>query len=130
MIQNELHLDTQEHVFHFKRLRYIDDIPETLEETYIPVKLLPNLTKASLDPSLFEFIKNNTKLKLESTYKHFELEKPNQEIREYLNLLDTDYAVKSTEYATLNNGTILSCSIIYYSPREFAFSSIITSKLF
>ncbi len=129
-IKFKLGLELNEHVYHFKRLRYISDIAETLEETFIPVKLLPSLIKEHLDNSLFEYIKNNTDLKIESTYKDFSLEIPSDIIKEILNTNKHEYCVKSNEYVTLDNATILSYSVIYYSPRKFHFSSITTSKAY
>lgn len=127
-ITSLLNLDSPENVYHFKRLRYIDNRPETLEDTYIPIRLLPSLQQSDLAGSFFKYVTQQLNLKVESTYKRFVLKRPNQELKQALDVDDNDYIVHSNDFVVLENGTIIAAGNVYYSPRSFEFSSIITTK--
>lgn len=123
-----LNLESPENVYHFKRLRYIDGRPETLEDTYIPIRLLPSLQKSDLEGSFFKYVCGKLNLKVESTYKRFVLNRPNEELQSVLEVDNNDYIVHSNDFVVLENGITIAAGNVYYSPRSFEFSSIITTK--
>lgn len=127
-ITSLLNLETAENVYHFKRLRYIDNRPETLEDTYIPIRLLPSLQQVDLEGSFFKYINDKLNLKVESTFKRFVLKRPTEELQLFLEVDDNDYIVHSNDFVVLENGVTIAAGNVYYSPRSFEFSSIITTK--
>lgn len=54
------HLDIKEGelVFYVKRVRFIDNNPITVEETWLPVALFPDLTYQVMQTSKYDFIEN------------------------------------------------------------------------
>lgn len=123
-----LNLESSENVYHFKRLRYINDMPETLEDTYIPIRLLPSLQKKDLENSFFKYVYEQLNLTVESTFKRFVLQRPTEELKDILMVNENDYIVLSNDFVVLENGVIVAAGNVYYSPRSFEFSSIITTK--
>ncbi|UQS83076.1 GntR family transcriptional regulator [Bombilactobacillus thymidiniphilus] len=55
-IQQNLFLTADDFVYVFQRLRSLDDTPILVETSYIPVRLLPNLSHKVLEQSLFNYL--------------------------------------------------------------------------
>lgn len=55
-IQQNLFLNDDDFVYVFQRLRKLDEIPILIETSYLPVRLLPNLSQKVLESSLFNYL--------------------------------------------------------------------------
>ncbi|MCQ2009068.1 GntR family transcriptional regulator [Sporolactobacillus sp. STSJ-5] len=55
-VADHLALDEHDDVFEIKRTRLADDEPMAIETSYIPVKMVPNLTEEQVSPSLYQYI--------------------------------------------------------------------------
>ena len=61
------HLDIaeNEHMFYVKRVRYIDNNPIAVEETWLPVALFPDLSYQVMQQSKYDFIENTKGLTID-----------------------------------------------------------------
>jgi GntR family transcriptional regulator len=59
-ISRALELPEKEKVYYLKRLRFADEVLMAIEETYLPAKLFPGLTKEMLDTTALYDVMRNT----------------------------------------------------------------------
>ncbi len=64
-----LNVDVGEAIFAIKRLRFVNDKPTILENTIIPVKLFPTLTKEVFERSFYTYIEDETPYKIDRAIK-------------------------------------------------------------
>lgn len=57
-IQQDLFLNENDYVYKIERLRLIDEQPFMIETGYIPIKILPSLTPAILEKSIFNYLED------------------------------------------------------------------------
>lgn len=55
-LQRDLFLDPEDFVYKIVRLRMFDDEPFMIETGYIPIKIVPKLTKETIEGSLFNYM--------------------------------------------------------------------------
>jgi len=61
-IQQDLFLEEGDFVYEIKRLRLFDDKPFMIETGYIPIKIAPNLTQATVSDSIFNYLESQDKV--------------------------------------------------------------------
>ncbi|MFY1004862.1 UTRA domain-containing protein, partial [Escherichia coli] len=57
-IQEELFLSNTDFVYQIKRLRLIDDQPFMIETGFIPIKIVPTLSPAVVNSSIFNYLED------------------------------------------------------------------------
>lgn len=124
--RRKLGLKIEEYIYAFKRIRYIDNSPEVVEYTIIPLRFVPNLTEDTLSGSLLTFLNDNLKEKIDSVQKRFIITQPTVEDLRILNLEASDCVVKSEEVIVSVSNQIIAYGDIYYSPRKFEYYSVVS----
>lgn len=61
-IQQDLFLEDGDFVYEIKRLRTFNDQPFMIETGYIPIKIAPNLSKATVSGSIFNYLESQGKV--------------------------------------------------------------------
>jgi len=61
-IQQDLFLEEGDFVYEIKRLRLFDDKPFMIETGYIPIKIAPNLSQATVSDSIFNYLESQDKV--------------------------------------------------------------------
>ncbi|NVY96421.1 GntR family transcriptional regulator [Lactobacillus sp. DCY120] len=85
-IQQNLFLTADDFVYSFQRLRSIDTTPILIEQSYIPVRLFPNLSRQLLKQSLFNYLENQENRLIKRAYLNFQAEPSTQNDQERLRL--------------------------------------------
>ncbi len=67
-----LKIDENESVYKIKRIRLADGSPMAIETAYIPVKLVPGLTEANSNLSLYQYIEDNLSLSISEATQEIE----------------------------------------------------------
>lgn len=123
-IAEYLNIDEGTLVYFIKRVRFIDDTPITVEETWMPLSLFPDLTYQIMQGSKYDYIENQ---------KHYTIVRSEQEISPILppadtaGLLKIDPGMPIIEKKTkgfLSDGTIFEFSKNHISPVEYKFTLI------
>lgn len=68
-IAQKLEINIGDYVYHYTRSRYVNDIPYTIEYTYMPVALIPNFKKQILEGSVFDYLINTLHLSFGDTHR-------------------------------------------------------------
>lgn len=124
-IEESLNLNHEEFVYKIIRVRYIDDIPTVIEHTYMPINLITGLTKKHCLSSIYEYIEQELKLKIQSANRTISVRKCTSEEQKYLNLLDGDPVAIAEQVGFLENGKAFEYSTTIHSYKSFAFKTVI-----
>lgn len=111
-LQSHLKLNKNEPVFDIIRLRLIDDKPYVLEHTYMPQKLMPNLSEEVLFNSIYDYLKFDVGLKLSGAYRKIHAIFADEYDIKYLLCEPNDPVLEVEQVAWLSDGT----------PFEYSFS--------
>ncbi|MCT7790611.1 MAG: GntR family transcriptional regulator, partial [Lactobacillus crispatus] len=103
-VQEYLDINQAEPVYDIVRLRIYDDQPLMIEHTYMPVKLVPNLTKDILYGSIYDYMHEKLKLKFGHAYRRIKAVKADQNAVEYLDAKKDDPMLELEQVVWLVNG--------------------------
>ncbi|HWI48818.1 MAG TPA: GntR family transcriptional regulator [Rummeliibacillus sp.] len=103
-IRDDLKLDEGEEVFFIARIRNADDKPMAIERSYIPVKLLPNLSEEKLQGSLYNLVEYEYGFEISNAIQQMEASIVTKEDAKYLNLDTTGVVLIIKRTSFLSNG--------------------------
>lgn len=105
MVQQNLNIDEEEPVYHIVRLRLLDGEPFILENTYMPVNLIPGLTQSVLEGSIYSYIQDKLHLNFAGISRKIQARSSNNLDQRYLNVGTNDAMLEVEQIVWLVNGT-------------------------
>ncbi|WOO87763.1 GntR family transcriptional regulator [Mollicutes bacterium LVI A0039] len=120
-----LRITADSFVFHYERIRNLNDKNEIIEETYVPIELMPNLTETILQGSMFQYIEDDLDLKIKSAHKSIHVTKANDYEATILNINPGDPLPVTTDIIYLSTGTPIIYSLVKYNYERFNFVTMI-----
>lgn len=127
-IANLLQIKENEEVWYMERIRQIDEIPAVFEQSYIAVKLLPNLTKEELLNSKFEYVKNQG-FEIGDSEREIVAEIPGDYVASNLQLKRNEPILLAKSITYLKDNRVLEYSKIFYNQRKYKFKLFVTTNL-
>lgn len=118
-ISDALNLTSGELVYYVKRLRFIEDKPAQLEETWLSVSRFPDLTISHMRKSKFSYIEKECNTKIIGTFETFIPTFPSAEIASILHISIKDPILKIQTQALDNSHSPLDYSILHCNIFEF-----------
>lgn len=125
-IANQLNIPKDSFVYDIHRIRYAEGLPVVVEKTYMPIDLIPGLTKAHLEKSLYNYIENELNFKIQSTHRKITVRKPSEEETTYLDLQLGDPVAVAEQVAYFDNGKAFEFSYATHHYNHFGVQVIIT----
>ncbi len=115
--------DSNEVFFFIKRVRYLDNTPVNLENTYLPKSLFPNLTKDIMKGSKYDFVEKT--LSIKESYNKITPILPNEELSQLFNLTSCEPIFYKTSIGISKKDIPFEYSELYFNPNiyEFTFTS-------
>ena len=110
-------------VWRMERVRQIDEVPAVFEESYISVKLLPDLKEENLLKSKFDYIKN-LGLEIGNSEREISAEIPSDYVASALKLKRNEPILLAENITYLKKGEVLEYSKIYYNQKRYRFKFI------
>ncbi|WP_461226081.1 GntR family transcriptional regulator [Lacticaseibacillus suihuaensis] len=111
-LRTHLRLGKNEPVFEILRLREVDGAPYVLEHTFMPQKLMPNLTEEVLNGSIYGYLKNDLGLVLSGAFRKIHAVFADKLDVQYLDCKPNDPVLEVEQVAWLADGI----------PFEYSFS--------
>ncbi|MGG5372640.1 GntR family transcriptional regulator [Enterococcus sp. AZ196] len=68
-IQDKLNISEDDFVYFIYRVRYVDGIPNAIEETYMPINLIMNLKLKHVKQSIYDYIESELGLVIQSAHR-------------------------------------------------------------
>ncbi|MCE0496162.1 GntR family transcriptional regulator [Vibrio salinus] len=117
-IAKQLKIESEDKVYYVKRLRRYNGRPQILEESYLPVRVFPELNIRVLEGSKFQYIEKVTQLKIEGCYQEFSSIISDKEKLELLKLNINEPLLQIRSVANLVDGTPIDYSIASIKSSE------------
>lgn len=105
-------------LYHLKRLRYINNVPFEIEESFYNKDIIPYLNAEICNHSIFNYIQDDLKLKIGFTDRLLSCDKLNKEDADLLDLNEGDPSLIIDSTVFLNSGIIFLTSKNKYNYRE------------
>lgn len=104
-VKKNLNLKDEEPVYHIIRLRMLDKEPFILENTYMPVNLVPGLSQSVLESSIYTFIHNTLNLKFAGIARNIQARQADTLDIRHLNVTKNTPILEVEQIVWLVNGT-------------------------
>lgn len=104
-VQKAFHCSPDETCYRLKRLRSKNGTPFYIETSYYRKKIVPFLSKAIAQSSIFDYLQQGLKLNIRFSDKYMRVVKLSPKQAKLLKLKPGDPAMKTNELYYLNNGT-------------------------
>ncbi|GAL12928.1 transcriptional regulator of succinyl CoA synthetase operon [Vibrio astriarenae] len=101
-----LNINEDDKVFYVKRVRYLDDNPITVEETWLPTEMFPDLTYQVMQGSKYHFIEKDKGMVIDRSEQEIIPVLPPQDIAELLDIDQLSLLLKSAR--------VVFCEVIWY----------------
>jgi len=128
-IANNLKINEAEDVLYLKRLRFTDNEPMVVVETYLPSKLFPNLLEINFNEnSLYETLENQYQCPVQSVHRTIEATLSDDEIAKLLEITRGSAICLTTTVAYNSNDVPIEFSIAKYRGDRNKFSLNLVKK--
>ncbi|PRO67134.1 GntR family transcriptional regulator [Alkalicoccus urumqiensis] len=122
-VAQRLGLDEGEKVYAILRQRSADDVPLIVEETYLPLRLFPDLTYQVAEDSKYAYIEGKLSLAIKESFQEVIPILPPEEIRELLGLEDAAQPILKVELSSkLADDTVFEYTNLYFKSDEYKFT--------
>lgn len=119
-----LNMNENDKVFYVKRVRYLDDKPITVEETWLPTEMFPDLTYQVMQGSKYHFIEKQKGMIIDRSEQEIIPILPNHDIAKLLGIDTTQPIIEKRTRGFLQNGTVFEYSRNYFNPSDYKFTLI------
>ncbi|WED29073.1 GntR family transcriptional regulator [Vibrio sp. DW001] len=110
-------------LYHIIRVRFIDNEPYAIEETYMPINVISGLSKKHIESSIYQYITEGLHLKIHSSMMEITVIDANEKDAEHLILTVGDKIVNVEQVAYLDDGEIFEYSNVKQVCEKFRFST-------
>ncbi len=120
-LAKKLQIEEGDFVYHIIRLRKLDNEPFVLSITYMPINLIPGLKVEHIQNSVYNYIEQNLKLKIQSAHITISSQLPSPLEQQYLNLCEAEPYIQEEQISYLSNGAIFEYTLSrqHYNTYEF-----------
>lgn len=126
-ISESLVISESEFVYYIKRVRLVDDSPISIEEAYIPIKHLPELSIENVNSSIFSYAHENS-FTLSSSYISVYADVSSREDQKYLGLSEVEPVSVIEEIIMTDTGIPFEFTIIRNHYKKFILNTITRDK--
>lgn len=118
-IISRLKISPDERVYYIKRVRKMNDRPQILEESYMPVRLFPDLTVRILERSKYEYIEKTLGMRIAGSYQEFSPVMPSKDEEHLLNIESPEPLLQITSLSDFEDGTLFDYSVMKFKASEY-----------
>jgi GntR family mannosyl-D-glycerate transport/metabolism transcriptional repressor len=119
-----LEVNEGDRIYYVKRVRYLDNNPITVEETWLPIELFPDLTYQVMQGSKYEFIEKQKGMVIDRSEQEIVPILPPQEIADLLMVDAADPIIEKRTRGHLLDNTVFEYSRNYLKSSEYKFTLI------
>lgn len=127
-LANKLQIEEGTFVYHLIRLRYLDGIVHMIDEKYMPIEIIPQLRKEDVEGSLYHYIENELKYKIQSSHINITSKLSTIQEQDYLGLSEYEPYIQDEHISYLSTGQIFEYTIARYPYNQFEFNAIIIAE--
>ncbi|MGX9742491.1 GntR family transcriptional regulator [Pseudocitrobacter corydidari] len=124
-IAAHLAINTDQFAWHFRRVRYIDELPLSIEETWIPLRILPEFTRQDAQGSVYQYVEKTLKKIPASSHTQFSSLPSNEDAQAWLRLTPTEPVSVTRSVTYLNDGQPFEFCVSHYHYQRFNYNSVV-----
>ena len=128
VLSKKLQIDIGDFVYHIIRLRFLDKKPHLIDISYMPISLIPNLKLEHLKGSIYEYIENVLKLKIQSCHLTINAALSTPLEQQYLGLKEYEPYIQEEQISYLSNGAIFEYTLARHHFADFEFQTIVVQQ--
>lgn len=115
-------------VYHIKRLRFIDDTPVIIDESYFSKNLIKNLTKKIAKESIYDYLENKLKIKISGSKRNIKVIKKSKDEENLIPNSKFSSFVSVASYTYDSLGNLLEYTVSKHDPQYFSFDDYAIRK--
>lgn len=123
-IASALNLTTEDRIYYVKRIRFIDDSPVTLEETWMPLALFPDLTFQVMQGSKYRYIEEDKGMVIDCSEQEIIPVMPSEDAVKWLQTDPSQPILEKITRSFLQDGTVFELSRNYFRSSDYKFTLI------
>lgn len=123
-LMNKLNLTEKENVWEIKRIRLANDKKISYMETYMPVKLFPNLKKSHCEGSLYNYVEEICGYKIAISEREVSSVLANDELANLLDLIKPEALLYISQVCKLHNSDVFEYSHTYHYGYTLTLSAV------
>lgn len=112
--QLQLLIDRETPVYYYQRLRILGGRPYSLENTVVPVHLIPGITEDVLKDSVYRFIREELGISFKDNRQIVRAAKPSKLDQVHLKCKETDPVLEVEKIMYLTSGTPFEYSVVHH----------------
>lgn len=124
LMAENLNINENDRIFYVKRVRYIEDNPITVEETWLPLALFPDLTYHVMQNSKYEFIEKTKGFVIDRSEQEIIPILPPEEISTLLGIDPNQPIIEKRTRSYLQDNTVFEYSRNYFKPSDYKFTLV------
>ncbi len=101
---DKLKLTVDDFVYDIVRVRYVDDMPENVEYTQMPIDVIPGIKMDILEKSIYSYIEEVLKLQIQSAHRTVSADMPTEDEKHWLNIERVMPVLQVSQVAFLSDG--------------------------
>lgn len=121
-----LEVNEGERVFYIKRVRFLDETAITVEETWMPTAMFPDLSYQVMQGSKYDYIEKQKKMVIDRSEQEIMPVLPPNDVATLLGIDPTEPVIEKRTRGYLENDTIFEYSRNYFTTNNYKFT--LTSK--
>ncbi|SFC57331.1 GntR family transcriptional regulator [Alkalibacterium subtropicum] len=127
IVQDKLNLKPGSFVYNIHRVRCVDGKPAIIEKTAIPIERAPGLERKHLEASLYDYIKDELGLTIQSAHRRITVKKADEDEARHLEV-DVNDPIGVTEQITyLDTGDTIEFGVTKHRADSFVSETIVNN---
>ncbi|HEM2778229.1 TPA: GntR family transcriptional regulator [Streptococcus suis] len=124
-VANKLNIPIGSFVYDIERVRILDGNPLVMENTFMPVSVIPDLRLKNVEESIYEYIQDTLGMKIQSAHRNITVRKASDSEVTHLELEQGDPVGIVEQIGFLSNGTTFEYSISTHRYDTFSIEMMI-----
>ncbi|HFI0300839.1 TPA: GntR family transcriptional regulator [Streptococcus suis] len=124
-VANKLNIPIGSFVYDIERVRILDGSPLVMENTFMPVSVIPDLRLKHVEESIYEYIQDSLGMKIQSAHRNITVRKASDAEVQHLELEQGDPVGIVEQTGFLSNGTTFEYSISTHRYDTFSIEMMI-----
>lgn len=126
LVAEKLNISEGEYVYEIHRVRLVDERPSVIEKTYMPVEVIPGLKRLHVEHSIYDYIEEGLKLKIQSGHRTIKVRKATDFEVDELGLKHGDPVGIAEQIGYLDTGVRFEYSISAHRYDQFSVEMMVT----
>ncbi|WP_174507859.1 GntR family transcriptional regulator [Klebsiella oxytoca] len=124
-IAGQLAMQGEQYAWHFRRVRFVDTQALSIEETWIPLRILPDLTRLDALGSIYQYVETRLHKVPTSSHTWFYSLPSDDEAQEWLKLQPHEPVSVTRSVTYLNDGQPLEYCTSRYHYQRFNYNAVV-----